>query len=61
MGLAATFAGYIVTQQSNGQIVGYQNVGYIAVAANLLAIWFVARIVMHDRHINLPDVKQGTI
>jgi predicted MFS family arabinose efflux permease len=57
MGLAATLAGYIVTQQSNGQIVGYQNVGYIAIAANLLAIWFVARIVMHDQHTNPPDNK----
>lgn len=57
MGLAATLGGFIVTQQSNGQIAGYQNVGYVAIAANLLAIWFVARIVMHDRHINAPDVN----
>jgi predicted MFS family arabinose efflux permease len=57
MGLAATLAGYIVTQQSNGQMVGYQNVGYIAIAANLLAIWYVARIAMHDQHTNLLDLK----
>jgi predicted MFS family arabinose efflux permease len=57
MGLAATLSGFIVTQQSNGQITGYQNVGYIAIGANLLAIWFVSRIVMHDRHINAADVK----
>ena len=57
MGLAATLGGFIVTQQSNGLIAGYQNVGYIALAANLLAVWFVARIAMHDRHINLLDVK----
>ena len=57
MGLAATLGGFIVTQQSNGQIAGYQNVGYIALAANLLAVWFASRVVMHDRHINLPDVK----
>jgi len=56
MGLATTLGGYIITQDSAGMIVGYQAVGYIAVAANLLAIWFVSRIVMHDQHPNLPDV-----
>lgn len=56
MGLAATLSGFIITQQPGGQIVGYQNVGYVAIAANLLAMWFVARIVMHDQHANLPDV-----
>jgi predicted MFS family arabinose efflux permease len=56
MGLATTLAGFIITQDSTGMIVGYQWVGYIAVAANLLAIWFVSRIVMHDQHPNLPDV-----
>ena len=57
MGLAATLGGFIVTQQSNGKIAGYQNVGYVAIAANLLAIWFVSRIVMHGRHVNVQDVK----
>ena len=57
MGLGATLGGFIVTRLNNGQIEGYQNVGYIAIAANLLAIWFVAQIVMHDRHINVQGVK----
>jgi predicted MFS family arabinose efflux permease len=58
MGLAATLGGFIVTQQSNGQIAGYQIVGYIAIVANLIAVWFVARIVMHDRHVGaLEHVK----
>ena len=56
MGLAATLSGFIITQQSSGIVVGYQNVGYVAVAANFLAIWYVARIKMHDAHPNLPDV-----
>ncbi|MFH0935102.1 MAG: MFS transporter [Pseudomonadota bacterium] len=56
MGLATTLAGFVITQDSAGNIVGYQSVGYIAVAANLVAIWFVARIKMHDQHPNLPDV-----
>ncbi len=57
MGLAATLAGFIVTQQSNGQIAGYKNVGYVAIGANLLAIWFVSRIVMHDMHVHAADLK----
>jgi predicted MFS family arabinose efflux permease len=57
MGLAATLAGFIVTQQSDGRISGYQNVGYVAIVANLLAIWYVARIIMHERHFQAADVK----
>lgn len=49
MGLATTLAGFIITQDSAGQIVGYPWVGYVAVLANLLAILFVSRIVMHDQ------------
>ena len=56
MGLATTLAGFIITQNSEGQIVGYATVGYIAMAANVLAILFVARIVMHDQHATVPDV-----
>lgn len=48
-GLAATLAGYITTQNATGQIIGYDHVGYVAITANLLAIFFVARIVMHDQ------------
>ncbi len=56
MGLATTLAGYIITQNNAGQIVGYEKVGYIAIAANVLAILFVARIVMHDQYASVPDV-----
>ena len=48
-GLAATLAGFITTQNAAGQIIGYDRVGYVAIVANLLAIAFVARIVMHDQ------------
>lgn len=57
MGLATTLGGFIITQDKAGLIVGYPIVGYIAVAANLVAIWFVSSIVMHDRNPNLPDVS----
>ena len=49
MGLATTLAGFLITQNATGQIVGYRGVGYVAVTANILAILFVSRIVMHDR------------
>ena len=54
MGLATTLAGFIVTQNDAGQIVGYRGVGYVAVTANILAILFVSRIVMHDRPATVP-------
>lgn len=48
-GLAATLAGFITTQNAAGQIAGYDRVGYVAIFANLLAIAFVTKIVMHDQ------------
>lgn len=48
-GLATTLSGFIITQNGAGQIVGYTTVGYIAMAANVLAILFVSRIVMHHQ------------
>ena len=50
MGLATTLSGFVTTIDSSGQIIGFPLVGYVAVAANLLAIWFVSRIVMHQRN-----------
>jgi len=56
MGLATTLAGFIITQDASGRIVDYGTVGYVAMAANALAIWFVARIAMHDPHAVVLDV-----
>lgn len=50
MGLATTLSGFIITQDGAGKIVGYATVGYIAIAANVLAILFVSRIVMHHKN-----------
>ena len=50
-GLAATLAGFITTQSATGQIIGYDKVGYVAIAANFLAIAFAASIVMHDQQV----------
>jgi len=49
-GLASILAGFIITQNSAGQIVHYETVGYVAMTANVLAIVFAARILMHDQH-----------
>ena len=54
MGLATTLAGFIITQEAGGRIAGYSTVGYVAVAANLLAIWFVSRILMRDQFAAAP-------
>jgi predicted MFS family arabinose efflux permease len=50
MGLATTLAGFLTGLDADGRIVGYPLVGYVAVAANLLAIAFAGRIAMHGRH-----------
>jgi multidrug resistance protein len=49
MGLATMLSGFIISVDSSGKIVGYPLVGYVAIAANLLAIAFVSRIVIHDQ------------
>ncbi|MCK6390640.1 MAG: MFS transporter [Azonexus sp.] len=49
MGLASTLTGFIVVMDDHGLMQGYDRVGYVAVAANLVAIWFVGRIVMHTQ------------
>lgn len=50
MGLATTLAGFLISFDGSGRLVGYPLVGYVAVAANLVAIAFVSRIVMHGRN-----------
>ena len=50
MGLATTLAGFLTSLDASGRIVGYSLVGYVAIAANLLAVWFVSRIEMHGRN-----------
>lgn len=49
MGLATLLSGFIISVDAGGKIVGYPLVGYVAIAANLLAIIFVSRIVMHGQ------------
>ncbi len=49
MGLATTLAGFLITVDASGKIAGYHVVGYVAIAANLIAIGFVSLIVMHDQ------------
>ena len=56
MALASTLAGFIISQDATGEVADYEWVGYVAITANLLAIWFVSRIVMHDQNDAIPDV-----
>ncbi|RKT60755.1 putative MFS family arabinose efflux permease [Azonexus fungiphilus] len=49
MGLATTLGGFLIGTGADGRIVGYPLVGYVAVVANLAAIWWAGRIVMHGR------------
>jgi len=50
MGLATTLAGFLITLDGDGSIAGYPLVGYVALVANLLAMWFAGRIVMHGKN-----------
>ncbi len=48
-GMASVVAGFIISQNSAAQIVGYNRVGYVAMAANIIAIWYVSRIALRDQ------------
>ena len=50
MGLATTLAGFLTSLDASGRIVDFPLVGYVAVAANLVAMWFVSRIEMHGKN-----------
>ena len=56
MALATTLSGFIITQGDDGKIVGYAMVGYVAMAANVMAIWFAGRIAMHSQPGAVPDI-----
>lgn len=56
MAMASTLAGFIITQDSTGALVDYGTVGYVALCANGIAIWFVAKIIMHDQRVVVPDI-----
>lgn len=49
MGLATTLTGSLTRIDANGRLLGYPLVGYVAIAASLVAIYYVGRIVMHCR------------
>lgn len=49
MGLATVLTGSLTTVDAQGRLLGYPLVGYVAIAANLLAIYFAGRIVMHGQ------------
>ena len=55
MGLATMLAGFVITQDAGGRIGAYGTVGYVAMAANVLAVWFVGRIAMHGPHAAAAD------
>lgn len=47
MGLATSMAGFIIVLDESGKVTGYSSVGYVAIAANLLAIFSASKIVLH--------------
>ena len=48
MGGTASFAGWIVTQEPSGQLVHFQWLGWLAVAAGLVSVWLASRVRVHE-------------
>lgn len=47
-GSAAYFAGLIISQGENGQLLNYEYVGYIAILFGLISIWFARKLKVVD-------------
>ncbi len=59
LGLATSLAGFLITQDAEGHLAGYGNVGYIAMTANVLAMILAGLIAMHGQRPVAPDVVVG--
>jgi MFS family permease len=60
-GIAAFIAGGIVTENSSGQLVNYNIVGYIAIVACIVSIWAANRIVTAEDYQQKLKIKEETI
>jgi predicted MFS family arabinose efflux permease len=54
-GVAAFISGAIVTENSSGQLVNYNVVGYLAITACIISIWAAFRIVTAEEYIQLLE------
>jgi len=61
MGMATTLSGYIISQDDSGRLADYGTVGYIAVAATLVAVWSVSRITQHDQVAIVPSAAANVL
>jgi DHA1 family inner membrane transport protein len=54
-GLTATIGGWIVSTGSNGAIIGYDRLGWIAVAAGFLSLWLATRVKTVEPPRSVPE------
>ena len=51
-GIAAYLGGLIMVQDATGKVVGYGNVGFVAMAATVVTLWLVGHIRLHAGTLN---------
>ncbi|MBA2548390.1 MAG: MFS transporter [Burkholderiaceae bacterium] len=57
-GCAATLSGALIQRLPSGALQNYNWVGWIAVAATLIAVWWVGNIETLDANVTLPRVEE---
>jgi MFS transporter, DHA1 family, inner membrane transport protein len=49
-GITSSIGGWIVTKSPTGQLVNYDKLGWLAVAASLISLWLASRVRVQEVH-----------
>lgn len=60
-GLGSFVAGKLLTTNANSEFVGYNNVGYLAVAATLLSVWLASKLRIYESPLAVAEEAPTTI
>lgn len=58
-GITSSIGGWIVTRAPSGQLVHYDKLGWLAVAASLLSLWLASRVRVQEVHRPSQPVPRG--
>jgi MFS transporter, DHA1 family, inner membrane transport protein len=58
-GITSSIGGWIVTKSPTGQLVNYDKLGWLAVAASLISLWLASRVRVQEVHpLHPPGINQ---
>jgi DHA1 family inner membrane transport protein len=60
-GLGSTVAGKLLTTTATGEFIGYNHVGYVAVAATILSVWLASKLRIYEAPLAVAEEAPTTI